>query len=142
MKTNLFSQKKQLENFTDGQINIIINFLDKYCKEQDCISSAVVFDALKKQFGTISKSRFCNALSAEINTQKRIADFELRRGRNGGIHRKGLFTKHDKLREKDSGRARRKYTKQIYKGPGCVCRTVPTRAVFHSYPYLVLMSVG
>lgn len=108
----------EFPEFSANQIEKITVFLEKYCEGQSCISSVFVYDALKTEMGSISKSRFCNTLSSNINNGV-IKGFSLRRGRNGGIHREGVFTGHDKQRQAESERPKRKYEKRPYKGSCC-----------------------
>lgn len=101
--------------FTDEQVKSIQIFLNKYCTNKTCISSVVVYNALKTKLGNFSKNRFYSTLSTEINNGI-IDGFALRRGRNGGIHRKGVFDSHDENREQETNRSKRTYKKNIYKG--------------------------
>lgn len=105
-----------ISEFTPQEIKLINVFLTKHVKN-NCISSTVIYDALKSELD-FSKSRFCNNLSVSIN-KRIIKGFELRKGRNGGVHRKGVFSGHDKNRKVETKRQKRKYTKRNFKGLCC-----------------------
>lgn len=104
--------------FTAKDIEIVNKFLTKHVGK-GCLSSAVIYDALKSELN-FSKSRFCNNLSASIASNL-IKGFELRKGRHGGIHRKGMFDNHDKDRNAEIAREKRQYKKKVYKG---VCSNI------------------
>lgn len=95
---------------SDQQLSIITSFLEQHCENNKCISTMVVYGALKDNFD-MPKTRFSTLLSSAINDGI-LEGFSIRRGRNGGIHKEGAFDNHDLNRQRESERPKRTYNKR------------------------------
>jgi hypothetical protein len=79
-----------------------VSLIEKIIKEKvlnkNVIPRSVFYDSLKEKLESkIDKYTFCQAVSYLI-ANNIISGYEIRRGRTGGIHMKGLFNGHDAKR--------------------------------------------
>lgn len=86
------------ELFTQEQYATILSHLEAVCNGPVCVSRPDIFQAIQSSLGDMTELSFNNKLSDALRLDK-LPLFATRRGRTGGIHRKGVFDQHDATRK-------------------------------------------
>ena len=111
-------ERDPLNIFTNKDIEIIKRELATNVVGNKVVPRSFFFELLNDDLEVdLDECTFKEALSSLIGSEK-IAGFQVRRGRSGGIHTKGLFDKHDakrqeKLKARESKRAKETVTIKV-----------------------------
>ena len=126
--------------FTNNDIEIIKKEIVAQVTNNKVVPRIFFYKSLGDKLDTtLDKDIFNHALSNLIS-EKQIYGFEIRRGRSGGIHREGLFDKHDarrhkKIKAREDKHSKETVTIKIDKQLYLVKK--PFSEVFHFFTYVL-----
>jgi translation initiation factor 2 beta subunit (eIF-2beta)/eIF-5 len=83
---------------SENDISLIQKSIKEKILNKNVVPRSVFYDLLKDKLESkIDKTAFCQVIS-QLIASNIISGYEIRRGRTGGIHLKGLFSGHDAKR--------------------------------------------